>query len=544
MTSRRKTRRERVPSDNHAKTSRTTKGPPAAPAHPAEKLLAKSLFLASTAGVGLLITIPWLSSLPLGWLAIPAFIGFAALLNNATPRAAFKRGWAVGFFIHLFGSYWLASVLTKFAGYHPSISWVLILILYAFDALRYGIVGWLVARLRGTLSGILLLPLIWTTLEFLWPALFPWRAGQMLLDWPAFVQFAEFTGAYGPTFLLIWGSAVLFALIARQKNAQYHAAGLVVALTACIAFGIWRISNVEKQLAARPPIKVGLVQPGGMGVSHVESSMELTAKLPPDVQLVVWPESAIASYSMAFRDFGSPEALEAEDSYLTNPFAPGPRYYLAGGTSVQIEPPAYYNTAFLVGPDHKILDRYHKRTLIPFGEYIPGESWFPSLRRFSPWDVAFFAGQSDAPLVVPGIANLGVCICYEDVLAGRVRDSVRAGADLIVNLTNDAWFGRSPALMQHQRLAAFRTIENRRYLLRCTATGSTAIISPIGKTIAQAPILEATALVADVHPCDIRTFYTRFGDIFAWLCVIGVLACVIRRWKTRPLLPEKPDSAR
>jgi apolipoprotein N-acyltransferase len=115
-------------------------------------------------------------------------------------------------------------------------------------------------------------------------------------------------------------------------------------------------------------------------------------------------------------------------------------------------------------------------------------------------------------------------MCYEDLLAPRARELATAGADFLVNLTNDDWFGDALAIPQHQQLARLRTVETRRYLVRATTTGSTAVISPIGTVVAQAPLYEPAVLLVDLRTVDLQAFYARHGDLFGWGCVLFVLA--------------------
>jgi apolipoprotein N-acyltransferase len=161
---------------------------------------------------------------------------------------------------------------------------------------------------------------------------------------------------------------------------------------------------------------------------------------------------------------------------------------------------------------------------------MPGERWYPALHRFSPFPDPYLPGNSHDPLVVPGLAKLGVLICYEDIVGKLARHSTAAGAEVLINLTNDSWFGESLALEQHLRIALFRAVENKRYLLRSTTTGATAVISPTGEIVAQAPMGEPFVLTTTVQPMDLRTFYTQFGDVFGWSCVTAVL---FLGWRSR-----------
>lgn len=486
--------------------------------------------LAICAVTGLLLALPWLWT-PLGWLTWPVIAAISAIVDRSTPRQAFARLWLIGFVTQVTGFYWLPEVLTRFAGHPAPLAWFLCLALHALGAVRFGLVGWLVARFGG--GAPIALPVAWTALEFVWPSLFPWRLGQSQFVWPAIVQIAEFTGAYGVTFLVAWGGAILNsgqAALRSPARAEVgrplvrHAVPFALVLGPILAFGHWRMAVIDEDHARRDAIRVALIQPGNRGFPRAAACGELSRALPADVDLIIWPETAVGPLSIGFTDFGSPAQLEAEGRPPQSPLT-GPRcYWLVGADSVQRDPEAYYNSAILVGPDQRVLSRYHKRVLIPFGEYIPGEHWFPSLRRFSPWEVAFSSGSSAEPLVMGERAKLGICICYEDLLPDLARESVANGANLLVNLTNDAWFGDSHALMQHQQLAAFRTIENRRTLIRCTTTGSTSVIAPTGRVERQAPVNQPAALICDVKTCDRATFYTRFGDVFAWGCLLILLA--------------------
>lgn len=508
------------------------------------RLRSRLLVALSCIVIGAAMCLPWLWP-SLGWTIWLSVAGMAAITSRGTPRQIFWRMWLVGYAMHTAGAHWLPDVLERFARHPPALAWTLILALHAVGALRYALAGWIVAWLRGGRPGILLLPVVWTALEFLWPSLFPYRLGQALLQFPVLVQLTEWTGAFGPTFLVVWGGTLLHVVLAgvwmarpisgatQQSRAggepaftpvslRWHLTGFAAAITLTVVYGLVRIRTIEQAMAASPVLRVALIQPGTMGRERLRACMQLSKNLPEDVQLIVWPESAIGALSMEFDDFRSAQQLEEEGRDPESPLI-GPRaYYLVGGDSFLLEPERHFNSALLISPEEKILARYHKRTLIPFGEYIPGERWFPSMRRFSPWEIAFEAGDSAEPLVMEGGARLGICICYEDLLPGLNRASVSAGAELLVNLTNDAWFGDSMALPQHQHLALMRTIENRRYLLRATTTGSTAIVSPIGVVVSQAPMREPAVILGDVHPLNIATFYTRFGDVFAWLCVAAV----------------------
>jgi apolipoprotein N-acyltransferase len=145
----------------------------------------------------------------------------------------------------------------------------------------------------------------------------------------------------------------------------------------------------------------------------------------------------------------------------------------------------------------------------------------------------FSAGTSPAILDFENRVQIGTLICYEDMLEGNARASARAGADVLIVLANGADFGTTPAMRQHQQLAYFRAIENRRYLLRCATTGSTAVISPTGKLLAQLPLNQDGTLPVTVYPFKVLTVYTRIGNVFGYVCVAGVGILILQRLANR-----------
>ena len=169
---------------------------------------------------------------------------------------------------------------------------------------------------------------------------------------------------------------------------------------------------------------------------------------------------------------------------------------------------------------------------MPFGEYMPFSDYFPWLLELNPNVGGFKAGAEAEVFQFPQLnqgASLGVAplICYEDVIPGPGAEATRAGAEVLVNLTNDAWFGDSIAPNQHHLIASFRAIENRRYLLRSTNTGLTAIVDPFGKTIGQVPKFSEDILSSKVHALQTLSFYTQFPVEQAWRGLSGALLLII-----------------
>ncbi len=166
-----------------------------------------------------------------------------------------------------------------------------------------------------------------------------------------------------------------------------------------------------------------------------------------------------------------------------------------------------------------MLGRYDKRILMPFGEFLPFAETFPWLRQLSPATAGFKAGTDAKVIRIPGGARVGALICYEDLVAGMPRATTNAGADFLVTILNDAWYGNSPAPHQHQALALWRTLETRRYLLRGSNTGVTSILDAAGRVVDEGGLFTEETIVGDVAQLDIESVYARIGDVFAWSLV-------------------------
>ncbi len=206
-----------------------------------------------------------------------------------------------------------------------------------------------------------------------------------------------------------------------------------------------------------------------------------------------------------------------------------------------------FNTAFAVYPDGEVPLPYFKQVLIPFGEYMPLASYFPWLKTLNAKAGVFGAGTETKVFAYPmrrpdGSAytlKVSPLICYEDTVPSLSREATRKGAELLVNITSDAWFGRSLAPHQHHLIAAFRAIENRRYLVRSTTTGLSAVVDPLGRTIARIPPFSEGTISATVSLLRDASPYTRWVGDWPWWALFAVAAglAVARRWRTRELAP-------
>jgi apolipoprotein N-acyltransferase len=284
-------------------------------------------------------------------------------------------------------------------------------------------------------------------------------------------------------------------------------------------YGLWRRQQLTATMQQAPSLRVALIQPNiGMyekrGGAEREAQLDLqfglsASTLAQQPDLIIWPESMYP--------FGVPEHMQR----LPWPAASHTRrvHWLIGALAYAGQAPArqVFNSALLLEADGHIRGRYDKQHLLAFGEYIPLQHYLPFLRHISP-TIGNLTPGAGGVVTLPNGVSLGPLICYEDIIPHLARQAVRQGAQVLVNLTNDVWFGATRAPYQHRALAAFRAVENRVYLVRVTNTGLTSIIDALGRERAALPIFQADTLVHTIQPLRIPSLYTRFGDWFAQLC--------------------------
>ncbi|APZ96241.1 apolipoprotein N-acyltransferase [Fuerstiella marisgermanici] len=505
----------------------------------------RQLLLPTTSGV--LMAWPWLDerAFAAAWAGLVLMMAVAV---DQPPHIAFRRCLLAGMTGLGIAFHWFPQVassnlrISYFGGLTTAtlgITW---------DAFRFGVFGWVAAKINSRVgTRIFVWPVVWVALEWGWPHIFPWRLGTSQLGWLPVCQIAEFTGVYGVSFLMIWVAAVVTVrlpqfpqavpLPAERSNRRLSLTrsevicGLI--FTTVIAWGDWRIGNVEAMAAGSSTLKVALIQPGSPDINHLRRASKAVSD---SVDLVVWPESCADDFSLALSSFRSLEEVREHSVYAddSRPCHGLGNALLCGGGSFPegaMNDGPFFNTAFLVDANEEIVDRYHKRFLMPWGEYVVGQQWIPGVRSLL-GDSNNQPGSSAAPLSCPGGPELGVLICYEDLLAEPVRQTTAEGAEVLLNLNNLSIFGKTPALYQHQQIARFRAIEHRRVLLRCGVVGSTAVICPTGRVTQQAPFHTTQTVISAAPLFTGLTFYVRWGDVFAYTCIVmTAVMCVNRSWR-------------
>jgi len=391
----------------------------------------------------------------------------------------------------------------------------------AFHAVRRR--GWPLALAAGP-------PLV--AAEWLLPQIFPVYAGAGLAGTPAWIQIADLGGPLLLTALLVVANFAAFATFAwlcgegRRPVAAWLA--LLAAAGGAWGYGQLRTSALAAALRDAPALRVGIVQanlallekgrPGGVTHRrHLEQTRELLAE--GGLDLVVWPETAYV------RGLRRPLPISGRTvrGELTVPL-------LFGGSSVWEEGGRRQtaNSAFLVGADGWIRSAYDKNLLIPLAEYAPFAGVLPALMRWFP-HVQEFRAAADTPPLQLGPWRISTPICYEAIRPEFVRRMVRAGRPhLLVTIANDAWFGDSQAPWMHLALARLRAVEHRRYLVRATNSGISAVVDPTGRITVRTGLLTRESLRATVVPLDGETLYERAGDWPGWLAAAATALALLR----------------
>ena len=479
-------------------------------------------------GAGLVLAL----SFPRANLAFLAWVALVPMIL-VMERRPFRSGFAAGVGFFALVLYWLNIVMTTYGHLPIFFSVVAYLLLVIYLALFFAAATWAACRLKekSGLPVVLTLPVLWVALSFLRSFLltgFPWATlgysqGQHL----PLVQSADLVGVYGITYLLVLVNAVLAALwsaLRRPRGARHLpwrsviAAALLFALN--LGYGWYRLGQPLD--ARRTTVRAAMIQ-GDIDQSvkwnpafqkktiDIYRRLSLAAAAKGPLQLIVWPESATPFY---FQDAGH---LSAE--VRTVPRQTGAELLFGSPAYKKVNGRYHYlNSAFLLSTRGEVLGRSDKVHLVPFGEYVPLSQYLPFIHKLVA-GIGDFSPGTVSPLPMDG-HRIGVLVCFEGIFPELAREEVRRGSDLLVNITNDAWFGRSSAPFQDLGMTRFRAIENRVWVLRAANTGVSAFIAPSGRIIRQTPIFAPRYLLGTcglgAHP----TLYTAYGDVGPVLCLL------------------------
>jgi apolipoprotein N-acyltransferase len=494
--------------------------------------------MAAAAAGGLLLTaaFPKLSLDMLVWVALVPILFF---LRDLSAKKGFRIGFTAGLVHYLTLLYWLVGTMDTYGQLPFVLSVSILFCLAAYLALYFALFCAAITRLTRRPSVFLIgAPALWVSLEYLRTHLlsgFPWGlVGYTLFKRLSMIQIADLAGVYGVSFVIVLVNAAVTLILQRKRAWPTRPVSgplvMGVAVSAVLVmvwgYGTWRIghfASVEKQVSGVP---VAVVQGNidqarkwdpafqAATVDKYIRLSRLTLAQHPD--LVVWPETATPFYL-----FSEPaltdRVMDAIGQCGTDFLIGSPSFSIDGKTY------AYHNSAYLIGASGQLLGKYDKVHLVPFGEYVPLKKYLPFLGKIVA-QVGDFRPGTKGKTLPWGHRQIGMLICYELIFPDLARSMVRNGADILANITNDAWFSTSSGPYQHFSMAVFRAVENRRSLVRAANTGISGFVFPTGS------IHEETALFTDderVCRIPIETsvsFYTRSGDLFSIGCLVLCLS--------------------
>lgn len=480
----------------------------------------------------------------LGWagfgiwpLALVCMVPFFVALELGLRRRWWHTlavGWVYGASSYAGGYHWLVEFLEVFSGYGLAASSVIfgLFCLYlGFDYAIYAIV-YRALRRRGWSTAAVAVPVL-LALELAYPALFPTYIANSFHMLLLPTQMADLGGPLLISALI--GAANLsvyetWRWAKKRRGPPKFLFGLTTAAAVfAMIYGAIRVQQIEARMEAAPVLRMGIVQVN-MGIfakwdeareghrRHLEQSRELERE--GDLDLLIWPESAYVA-SLPRKVPWNAGRVRAD---LKTPM-------LFGGVSLEKVDgeKRIYNTVFSMDADGIVRSTYDKTYLLMFGEYLPFGETFPILYELSPNSGRFTKGSHVRPVTF-GEWRISTPVCYEDILARFTRKMVReAKPHVMINLTNDAWFGDSQEPWIHLLLSKYRAIEHRRYLVRSTNSGVSAVIDPLGRVVTKSGLLTRENLRADVHMMAQDTIYTTLGDWPGWLALLALGWMFIRR---------------
>jgi apolipoprotein N-acyltransferase len=440
----------------------------------------------------------------LAWLAP---IALAPLLIACAREPSWKYrwfyGWAAGAFSWCGICPWIEFVMDVHGGMGPWGGWGTFVLFGLYKGLHMAVFATLAGFLMPRWWAIPAVAALWTGIErthgyfgFAWLDL-----GNAGIDMPLPMRLAPVIGVYGLSFIFAMlgcAAASLFVRRPRRELLWLAPLLLLIALPRAPRLAV----GSQKALIIQPNIDTEM-QWTEVNLRDTQQKLALLSR-PRGADIVIWPEVPAPFYvsDAAFRDYTARIALAAGTPFL----------FGAVGFTPHREP---LNSAVMLDPSGKIVDRYDKINLVPFGEFIP--PMFGWVNRITHEIGDFVPGSRVVVFPLDG-HKLGAFICYESVFPDLVRQFVHSGAEALVNLSNDGYFGRSAAHQQHLEIVRMRAAENRRWILRATNDGITAAIDPAGRVVERMPAFAQTAALLPYNYERTETPYTQYGDWFAWSC--------------------------
>jgi apolipoprotein N-acyltransferase len=500
------------------------------------------LFLSILSGILLILSFPKFGTGLMGWVALIPLV--YAIKDVRQLREGFLLGFISGIIFHIGLLYWIAYAVVQYGNlpYYVGVSAMMLLALYLSVYMAIFASGCIYFRDKH-IPLVFAAPVLWTCLEYTKSHLFsgfPWEnLGHSQYLCLTLIQISDITGVYGISFMIVMVNIVLSnALSVKPVNKIIWYELILVSSVILIScsYGIFRIDNIGTSMKKADSVNTAIIQ------GNIDQNIKWNPQFQKETvsiykrlslikgvsgsNLIVWPETATPFF---FQDMNGlhQEVVDIGLNSRSWLLFGSPSYKKNGNTL------SFSNSAFLISPNGSIQGQYDKVHLVPYGEYVPLRKYFPFFGKLVAGVGDFAKGSGVYPLPMNN-HNLGILICYEGIFPAIARCYKNMGTDLLINITNDAWYGTTSAPYQHLSMVIFRAVENRLYVLRAANTGISAFIDPIGKMTQKTELFEEAFLVGKVKYMHDKTFYMLYGDIFVYLCILACLGCILfSLWRIR-----------
>jgi apolipoprotein N-acyltransferase len=492
----------------------------------------------------------WIAFVPLLYALLRGRGGEGELLDSEgrslrpfTLLQGFVVGWVCGVLWYIGTCYWIYPVMHGYGNLGVLASGFIMMGYCLIMGMHHGVFGLLVVLMarRSTLGNqrpLLFAPVFWVALEFFRDRIIgvPWEPlGNAQVDNIPFARIAGFTGVYGLSFAIILVNCAFTAgllLFGRRRT------NLLIAATAAaiaLQFGAFlspaSINSTREAVLVQSNAPILNTEwPDDLYERTMSELGQISTKATPpnppgEPGLIVFPESP-APFLVTdprFRVWVANIARQTNSYLIVGSIA-------LAETRDEAGRPQLLNSALVIDPQGNVAGRYDKIHLVPFGEYIPFKSLLFFANKLTR-EVGDFARGTERKVFDLNGTKVGVVICYESIFPDEVREFAANGAQVFVNISDDGWYGESSAPFQHLQMARMRAIENQRWILLATNNGVTASIDPLGRVVKRSERNIRTALVAPFSPQSETTFYSRYGDVFAWVCVLISLIGIFVRFR-------------
>lgn len=499
--------------------------------------------IALFSAVLLIVSFPNFNWWPLAWVGLVPLIAVLAR-SPQMPVRAFLLGWLAGTVFFYGSCYWLTYSMVRYGHIPAAVSYLLLLPGALVVGLFPAAFGLLLARFisRWGLRAVLLAPLVWAALEWarlgitgqLWNAI-----GYSQAYVPPLIQSARWGGVYAVGFLIVTvNAAIAYLILQRTKRAALVSAAIIASVSLILAWQGGGASAPDAKtdevaavvVAVQPNVPMeqieSLDESEALVTRHLSLSESAIRELKSEAipRVVIWPESPMNfmyARDSQFREMLLEFTKQNRTSVIFNALEPAP----ANGS---------YNSAVMVNEEGRLIAQYDKIRLMPFGEYVPLPRWLPGV-NLVPVMVGDFTPGAQYPLLPLGTARGGIFICFEAAFPSIARRFADDGADVLINISNDGYLGPTPVMKQHLANTVFRAVENNRPVLRVTNTGITAYITARGEVKDATDGFQTAVRTWTVHRnTSGKTFYTRYSDLFVYICAaISLLLIIGSRFKVQ-----------